>query len=290
MNVAEGFRADLMHSSQFCWGALPLNVPKLITAHSDVRSWAAACRCDELSPSPWLDRYDLLVQDGIHCADALVAPTAWMRDALRKHFEISPRFHVIPNGRTVPRIDLERERELRAVSVGRLWDEGKGLAIISEIVSPMPVLLAGEPSFEDAANLDLPSNVTTLGSLDETNLFDLFLTSSVYLATSLYEPFGLAPLEAALCGCAIVARDLPPFREVWGDAALYFKDAVSLQNVLAELARDSDKLHRTRGAALERAHFFTAKGMADRYASLYRELIEGASSDVSRVEEELHAA
>jgi len=37
-----------------------------------------------------------------------------------------------------------------------------------------------------------------------------------------YEPFGLAPLEAALSRCAIVANDIPSLREVWGSAAMYF--------------------------------------------------------------------
>ncbi len=284
-DLAAEFQADILHSNQFCWGALPLDVPKLITAHSDVLSWAAACR-KNLTPSPWLDRYRSLVQYGLDGTDAMVAPTDWMREALRMHFKVGAPFFVVPNGRTVPGPGSGRERKLQAVAVGRLWDEGKGLAILSEIVSPVPVLLAGESSFAGAAGRDLPGNVMQLGTLDETSLFDFFSASSIYLATSLYEPFGLAPLEAALCGCAIVARDMPSFREVWEDAALYFKDAVGLQSILNELARDPGKLHRMRAAAADRARFFTAKRMGQGYVSLYSELMTGASI----LEEELHAA
>src|SRR3954454_4589494 len=36
LRIAREFHADILHSNQFCWGALPVGVPKLITAHSDV--------------------------------------------------------------------------------------------------------------------------------------------------------------------------------------------------------------------------------------------------------------
>jgi glycogen(starch) synthase len=290
IDVAERFQPDVLHSSQFCWGALPLDIPKLITAHSDVRSWAAACSPTGLASSPWLERYDALVQGGIDCADAIAAPTAWMRDALRMHFAVTAPFHVVANGRTLANRKFDRERELCAVSVGRLWDEGKGLAILREIVSPVQILLAGERCFEGAESTVSQARWTSLGMLDEKSLLDLFGTSSIYLATSLYEPFGLAPLEAALCGCAIVARDIPSLREVWGDAALFFENANSLQRLLSELAEDPDKLCRFRVAAEERARSFNGKRLADRYASLYRQLILKSAGGVSTVEEEMHAA
>jgi glycosyltransferase involved in cell wall biosynthesis len=280
--VAEKFRADLLHSNQFCWGALPLDVPKVITAHSDVRSWAAACRGKELGSSPWLERYDALVQRGIFGTDALVASTGWMRDALHRHWEVVAPFHVIANGRTLADHAPGPERELRAVSAGRLWDEGKGLDVLNEVVSPMPIVLAGESTFEGR---QFRPSVTALGTLSESSLLEVFSASSIYLATSRYEPFGLAPLEAALCGCAIVARELPSFREVWGEAALYFRDASGLQEILTELAANPKKLREKRAAAMKRAGCFGAERMAEDYAALYRELIAHAG-----VEEGLHAA
>src|SRR5262249_40439508 len=59
--------------------------------------------------------------------------------------------------------------------------------------------------------------------------------SSIYAATSQYEPFGLAPLEAALSRCALVASDIPSFRELWDGAAVFFadNDAASLRRPVA---------------------------------------------------------
>ena len=61
------------------------------------------------------------------------------------------------------------------------------------------------------------------GELSESEMRELLSRAAIYIATSKYEPFGLAPLEAALSRCAIVANDIPSLREIWGDAALYFR-------------------------------------------------------------------
>ncbi len=69
-------------------------------------------------------------------------------------------------------------------------------------------------------------------------LRSLFARASIYAATSRYEPFGLAPVEAALSRCAIVANDIPAFRELWGETACYFHtdDVDGLRETIAESA------------------------------------------------------
>lgn len=62
----------------------------------------------------------------------------------------------------------------------------------------------------------------------------------------IYEPFGIAPLEAALCGCTVVANDIASLREVWGDDALYFDGPRSLSMLLHQLNRDKRQLAQTR--------------------------------------------
>ena len=101
LQVAAEFSPDLLHSNQFCFGRLPLSVPRIITAHSDVLSWAAVCRPGGLEPSSWLATYRTLTQDGLDAADAVVAPTEWMLTALLQHFAVPGSRRVIPNGRTL---------------------------------------------------------------------------------------------------------------------------------------------------------------------------------------------
>ena len=49
----------------------------------------------------------------------------------------------------------------------------------------------------------------------------------MYAATARYEPFGMEVLEAALSRCAIIANDIPSFREIWGDDAIYFRTGLT---------------------------------------------------------------
>ena len=98
----------------------------------------------------------------------------------------------------------------------------------------------------------------------------------IYVATSKYEPFGLSPLEAAFSGCALVANEIPSLREIWGEAAFYFRknDAHSLGNALAMLHGNQDLCQ----AYAERAYahalrHYTATRMVDEYLEAYRALL-----------------
>ncbi len=275
LGLADSFRADVVHSSQFCFGDLPLAIPVVITAHSDVLSWAAACQPHGLEQTAWLARYRVLVERGLERAAAVVTPTQWMGETLCELYPLRSAPKVILNGRTLPwtRGGLRRAQ---AVSVGRLWDKAKNLALLTEVSSPFPILVAGEQRFEASeAALDTGS-LKLLGPLAEQEIVELFQESSLYLGPSRYEPFGLAPLEAAQCGCALLLHDLPSFREIWGDAALYFSDAVSLSRLLAALSPQS--IAEAQGRSQERARQLTAARMAEQYESLYDELLARSSA------------
>ncbi len=273
LELAESFTPDLIHSSQFCFGRLRFGIPMVVTAHSDVLSWAAACEPGSMASSPWLTRYRELVEQGLAGADAVVAPTRWMLAALKKNFPFHAPGHVILNGRSSVVPPAAGPRKLQAVSVGRLWDKAKNLTLLAKTDSPIPILVAGEQQHEaSSAPPDLGS-LQPLGLLDEPALLALFACSSIYLVPSRYEPFGLAPLEAALCGCAIVAHNIPSLREVWGAAALYFNDATALSQLLARLCSPGDPLAQAQQRSLRRARELTAAHMAGKYLALYSRLM-----------------
>jgi glycosyltransferase involved in cell wall biosynthesis len=113
-----------------------------------------------------------------------------------------------------------------------------------------------------------------VGALPERDLLALFQESAIYICTSRYEPFGLAPLEAALCGCAILANSIESLREVWHDGALYFGDAASLSRLLDKLRSNSDLLKTAQARSLRRAQRFTRGRMVEGYLAVYRSTLE----------------
>jgi glycogen synthase len=270
--VAEHFDAELLHVNQFCYGAAKLDIPKIVTAHSDVLSWARACRGGVLEDSVWLRQYRALVQQGLDAADAVTAPTNWMLRAVANEFRLPQRQVVIANGRSIPTYDTG-PRMIRGVTAGRLWDEAKNVTLLDTVRSPMPLILAGEADYDGSQGVSM-SGVELRGALPEQEIFDLFASSVVYVCTSRYEPFGLAPLEAALCGCAVAARDIDSLREVWQDAALYFGDAEELSALLTRLTKQPQLLREAQRQAGEQARRYTRQHLVEGYRSLYATMLE----------------
>ena len=269
-SAAQTFHPDLLLSNQFCFGASTLAIPRVVAAHSDVLSWARAANPAALSGTPWLNRYTALVQRGLLQADAVIAPTQSVVKGLKNSFFLPTNGIVIPNGRRIQPATDQPQRKLQAITAGRLWDEAKGLDLLLHTRLACPVLLAGETASEAAESVEptAPANLTFLGPLVPAALHATFRESAVYLCTSLYEPFGLAPLEAALCGCAVICRDLPSLHEVWGESATYFTDAASLQAAVSSLVSDPEALAEAQLLARRRAASFTVERMTDGYLAV----------------------
>ncbi len=110
----------------------------------------------------------------------------------------------------------------------------------------------------------------------EAQLRQLFARASAYVVTSRYEPFGLAPLEAALSRCALVCNDIASLREVWGETALYFdaNSGTALARALQRLHDDRELRLTYAGLAYQRAfQRYTAERMVDDYLGLYRAIV-----------------
>ncbi len=273
--VQSAAKPDLIVSNQFCYGHLNTSIPRVVVAHSDVLSWARACKPSALEPNPWLNRYTSMVQTGLLDAAAVITPTAWMGKALTTSFFMPRNFFVIPNGVSVEAPPATTgERKLQAITAGRLWDEAKGFDTLRDLQSPMPLLIAGDNTLRPEYPTEAwPEHLTNLGPLRRADLHQHFRQSAIYLCTSHYEPFGLAPLEAALCGCAIVARDLPSLREVWADNVVYFTDGASLSLTLNKLANDPILLNAVQERSQQRAQHFTPERMADSYLHLFQTIL-----------------
>ena len=73
--------------------------------------------------------------------------------------------------------------------------------------------------------LGLGKDVIFTNYVDGGTLCALYQFASVFVYPSLYEGFGIPPLEAMACGAPVIVSDIPPHREVSGDAAIFFDPA-----------------------------------------------------------------
>jgi glycosyltransferase involved in cell wall biosynthesis len=99
----------------------------------------------------------------------------------------------------------------------------------------------------------VPEGIELLGYVDDDELNRLYRGASAFAYPSLYEGFGLPPLEAMARGVPVIVSDIPVFREVVGDAALLVDplDPAEIAAGILEVVTDSQL--RARLAAASKA-------------------------------------
>ena len=283
LNVIRETRPDILHLNQFCYGALQVDLPKIVVAHSDVISWWSEVRGEVPPGTAWMRWYRETVLRGLSGASVVVAPSRWMLSQVEKHYGRPQYSRVIYNGRNPRSFNAHGCKDNFILTVGRLWDAAKQVSLLAGLDCGLPVVIAGatehpdEAYRGDAREIVCEGMVELKGSQTPGQLRSLFADAAIYVAASRYEPFGLAPVEAALSRCAIVANDIPTFRELWGEAACYFQanDAGSLRETLASLRSDARARRHFAELAYQRAcGRFTADLMLAEYLDLYESVCE----------------
>ena len=238
-------------------GHAPWPMPVVAVAHSCVGTWWRQVRDGDM-PADLAWRADATAS-GLHLANAVVAPSRAHAEALEQVYGV-PGLCVIHNGRR-PLPTGAGPRGRAVLTAGRLWDEGKRVAWLDRAAAGLdaPVRAAGPLARPGGAAASF-AHLDLLGTLDEPALAAAHADASVFASVPAYEPFGLAVLEAAQAGMALVLSDIPSLRELWDGAALFVPDEAALLPALRRALEDSEPLG---AAARERAGRYTAAAMAD---------------------------
>jgi glycogen synthase len=265
LEIAADLGPDVVHVNSYAHAALSWDAPVVVVGHSCVLSWHEAVH-GRPAGREW-SAYRSAVERGLRAATTLVAPTQAMLDALVRLYEPPCPRKVILNGRR--RSFRRAAKEPFVLSAGRVWDEAKNVSSLASVAPRLdwPVVVAGEG--------DPIPGVRTLGFVPRAELDALFERAAIFAEPARYEPFGLAALEAALAGCALVLGDIASLREVWRDAALYVApdDEDELANVLESLTRDEAAIDRLGARARRRAAELTPERMADGYLREYSRVL-----------------
>jgi glycosyltransferase involved in cell wall biosynthesis len=124
--------------------------------------------------------------------------------------------------------------------------------------------------------LPLPAGVESRGRVPDKALVDLYRSASAVVFPSLYEGFGLPPLEAMACGCPVACSNAASLPEVCGDAAELF-DPLAPEDMAAAILRvlSAPAPYASRG--LSHAKRFTWEACARAHEAAYRELAARSS-------------
>ncbi|MFT3806903.1 glycosyltransferase [Arenimonas sp.] len=197
-------------------------------------------------------------------------------------------------GGFTPDPDCARDEE-SLLFVGRLVEK-KGLR---HLIDAMPLMLAQRPALTlrvagfgpeepalraQVAALELAGNVQFLGAMPQAELPALYRRATLFVAPFVeaasgdQEGLGLVMIEAAGCGCPVIASDLPAVRDVLEERVAPGDAAALAEGILGFLEQDVDARRRKAEILRQRLlHRFDWHHVADGYAdALTRAMTAGA--------------
>jgi len=127
--------------------------------------------------------------------------------------------------------------------------------------------------------LNIENRVIQLIKPDDETIINLYFFADLFVFPSLFEGFGLPPLEAVNLGCPVILSDIPIFKEIFGDAGLYFDpyDENDLaQTILKVILNDSLRFNLLEKQK-QRAKIFDKDKIIAQYIDLFKKLMKEKS-------------
>jgi len=139
---------------------------------------------------------------------------------------------------------------------------------------------AGQPLFydprPDVERLGIAETVRFLGVVGDDDVRALYGRADTFVFPSLYEGFGLPPLEAMACGAPVVCSCASSLPEVVGEAGLLFdpNDPLALAEMLRRVLTDQELRQDLKRRGPKQAAAFTWEATLAATAQVYQEVTE----------------
>lgn len=126
------------------------------------------------------------------------------------------------------------------------------------------------------SDLSLANDVLIVEEIEQNKLVDFYCGADLFVFPSLYEGFGLPPLEAMACGCPVVCSNTSSLPEVIGDAAVLFNpsDTKEIENAIFKVIADRKIMDELIEKGLKRVKLFSWKKMAEETSKIYEEVLQ----------------
>ena len=250
--------------------------PAVVVCHSCLPTWFR-----EVANEPVPERLRWLqdlTRSGIVSANAVVAPSAAHARLTEDAYGVSG-IHSVLNACDDKTADPS-PGDGTVVAVARWWDTAKNGAVLDEAAgqTDLPVVMLG-PCEQGDGLAFRARHAVTRGATERCETTATLAASSIFVSPSLYEPFGLAALEAARAGRPLVLADIPVYRELWGGVARFFdpRSASDLASVLNDLAWNPDVRIELGAAARARSLKFSPNVQAAAMERIYRRAISASA-------------
>ena len=207
--------------------------------------------------------------NGIEAHFTPQAVSAQEAEDVRRRFGISRDF-LLAVGSLQPRKNLIRL--IRAYA--KLRAEHSGFA--PQLVIVGRKLWLADEIFAEVRRQRWAEDVILTGYVADADLAQLYRAATAFVYPSLFEGFGLPPVEAMACGTPVVTSNVSSLPEVVGDAALLIDpgDEEALAAALLRIVNDQPLRAKLREQGIVQARKFTWRAAAEKTLQLYRESFE----------------
>jgi glycosyltransferase involved in cell wall biosynthesis len=119
------------------------------------------------------------------------------------------------------------------------------------------------------------SSIIFTGYVSDEDLKSLYVHADLFLYPSLYEGFGIPPLEAMACGCPTIVSNTSSLPEVCGEASYYInpEDVEQIADAIVKLSVDETYRNHLRVKGLERVEYFSWHRSATKVINIIDSLI-----------------
>jgi len=192
---------------------------------------------------------------------------AALLESIRRKYKL-PQDFILNVGFVEPRKNLT----LLMKSYQQLHSQGISLPLV--IVGGLGWMY--EDVFRQAESLGIKEQVYFTGYVPDHDLPIIYNLARVFVYPSIYEGFGLPPLEAMACGTPLITTAVSSMPEHVGDAGILIppQDEKALTNALQKLINDSTLQEELSSKGPERASQFTWKRTAQETIKVYQSVLK----------------
>jgi glycosyltransferase involved in cell wall biosynthesis len=221
-------------------------------------------------PQSCLDRVVLLRK-----CDKLISASKWTQQTIKNnygldsdqiYFYINPQeFDDVPNQPKTNRIS-----QISRYAWNKKWENtlyaGKDLNYELSLIG-----IKHTPLYYNYINQQLTPNAKLYENIPRTETIKLLKSSKILVSPSVFEGWGISPIEALYCDTAVLLSDLPVFQEVYEDTVLYHDrfDKEDMKEKLKILTQDKVLQNKIINQGKLKIQDFTPK----RFAKQFKQLI-----------------
>ncbi|MBC7333755.1 MAG: glycosyltransferase family 4 protein [Actinobacteria bacterium] len=294
-----GFKADLLHCPDFL---IPptLNKNIILTIHD-----LAFIRFPQFNFDWFIKKYTKEVKKNALRAKKIIAVSNSTKNDIISFFGIEPgKIEVIYEAVDEVFKKLE-QNEIRKEILGKYNIKGKYILSVGTIeprknfptlikafnlvkekvkekIKDLKLVIAGrtgwksEATYEEREKSPYKEDILFIGRVSDEDLCQLYNQAELFVYPSIFEGFGLPPLEAMRCGLPVIASDCPSLKEVVGDAGILISsnDFEAISENVIKLLLDNNLREKLKEKSLSQAKKFSWEKTAIKTLNTYRNILQ----------------